>query len=123
MQVSLGFGFGLLFLYTDGALFHVEQCTRQRLCPSIIFYKVASIAHDQYTDIYSLLNIHIYTYAIQGKDGIKNLFTKFRSTGPQVFYYGSLAAAGATYVGHYPWFLVYNTLSEKLPQPTNTVEK
>lgn len=40
-----------------------------------------------------------------------------------MFYYGSLAAAGATYVGHYPWFLVYNTLSEKLPQPTTTVEK
>lgn len=29
---------------------------------------------------------------------------------------GSLAAAGATFVGHYPWFFTYNLLSEKIPK-------
>ena len=60
---------------------------------------------------------------VQGKEGITNLFAKFRTSGPSVFYHGSLAAAGATYVGHYPWFATYNYLSETLPRPDGFVEK
>ena len=48
-------------LYTAGALFHVEWCIRQLLCPSIISHNITSITHDQYTNtnIYPLV---IYTY-------------------------------------------------------------
>ena len=28
---------------------------------------------------------------------------------------GALAASAATFVGHYPWFLVFNSLSASLP--------
>eukprot|EP00042_Codosiga_hollandica_P056791 m.826905 g.826905 ORF g.826905 m.826905 type:complete len:148 (-) comp59424_c0_seq2:61-504(-) len=28
-----------------------------------------------------------------------------------------------TFVGHYPWFFTYNTLNEKLPRGTTTLEK
>ena len=40
-----------------------------------------------------------------------------------MFYYGSLASASATFVGHYPWFFVYNYLSEHLPRGTDTLSK
>jgi len=40
--------------------------------------------------------------------------TKVRAGGIPVLYQGSLAAASATFVGHYPWFFTYNFLSEKI---------
>jgi hypothetical protein len=43
------------------------------------------------------------TMQVEGKDGMTKLWAKVRTTGPQTFYYGSLAAAAATFVGHYPW--------------------
>ena len=39
---------------------------------------------------------------VEGKDGITKLMSKFKTTGPSVFFHGSLAAAAATFVGHYP---------------------
>ena len=41
---------------------------------------------------------------------------KVKSSGPRALYNGSLAAASATFVGHYPWFATYNFLSEKIPK-------
>jgi hypothetical protein len=53
---------------------------------------------------------------VEGKDGVAKLFTKFRSVGPSAFFHGSLAAAAATFVGHYPWFFVYNYMNATLPK-------
>ena len=52
---------------------------------------------------------------VEGRDGIKKLFAKFKVAGPSTFYHGSIAAASATFVGHYPWFFVYNYLSGIYP--------
>ena len=41
---------------------------------------------------------------------------KFRANGISTFFQGSLASATATFVGHYPWFFVYNYMSEHLPK-------
>jgi len=41
---------------------------------------------------------------------------KIKATGPTALYNGALAAASATFVGHYPWFLTYNFLSETIPK-------
>jgi hypothetical protein len=60
---------------------------------------------------------------VEGKDGIKKLMTKFRATGPSTFFQGALASATATFVGHYPWFFVYNYLSEVLPRYDETWKK
>lgn len=38
-----------------------------------------------------------------------------RTHGVSKLYHGSLAAMGATWVGHYPWFLTHNYLSQSLP--------
>jgi hypothetical protein len=46
---------------------------------------------------------------------------KVRLTGPSALFNGSLAAASATFVGHYPWFFTYNFLSEKIPKQDTTM--
>jgi hypothetical protein len=63
------------------------------------------------------------TMQVEGKDGIAKLMTKFRSSGFSVFFQGSIAAAGATFVGHYPWFFTYNYLTENLPRTNDPLGK
>jgi hypothetical protein len=41
---------------------------------------------------------------------------KVKLAGPLSLYNGAIAAASATFVGHYPWFFTYNFLSEKIPK-------
>lgn len=43
--------------------------------------------------------------------------------GPSTFFQGAIAASAATFVGHYPWFFVYNYLSEVLPRYEETPKK
>ena len=48
---------------------------------------------------------------------------KIKIGGPLTLYNGAIAAASATFVGHYPWFFTYNFLSEKIPkQDTQVME-
>eukprot|EP00547_Thalassionema_nitzschioides_P006186 CAMPEP_0194220554 /NCGR_PEP_ID=MMETSP0156-20130528/28680_1 /TAXON_ID=33649 /ORGANISM="Thalassionema nitzschioides, Strain L26-B" /LENGTH=289 /DNA_ID=CAMNT_0038950641 /DNA_START=26 /DNA_END=895 /DNA_ORIENTATION=- len=46
---------------------------------------------------------------------------KVKINGPLSLYNGSLAAASATFVGHYPWFFTYNALSEYIPRQDTQV--
>mmetsp|Transcript_8068 Transcript_8068/g.12628 ORF Transcript_8068/g.12628 Transcript_8068/m.12628 type:complete len:290 (+) Transcript_8068:55-924(+) len=46
---------------------------------------------------------------------------KVKMNGPLSLYNGSLAAASATFVGHYPWFFTYNALSEYIPRQDTQV--
>ena len=57
------------------------------------------------------------TLQVEGRTALSGLFAKVRSNGPHVMYSGSLAAASATFVGHYPWFATYNTLQASIPKP------
>lgn len=57
------------------------------------------------------------TMQVEGKDALKMLRLKIATSGPQVLWAGSLASAGATMVGHFPWFYTYNQLDALLPQP------
>eukprot|EP00529_Nitzschia_sp_RCC80_P027093 CAMPEP_0113482420 /NCGR_PEP_ID=MMETSP0014_2-20120614/22909_1 /TAXON_ID=2857 /ORGANISM="Nitzschia sp." /LENGTH=274 /DNA_ID=CAMNT_0000375935 /DNA_START=1188 /DNA_END=2012 /DNA_ORIENTATION=- /assembly_acc=CAM_ASM_000159 len=41
---------------------------------------------------------------------------KVKTAGPLSLYNGAIAAASATFVGHYPWFFTYNFLSETIPK-------
>jgi hypothetical protein len=52
---------------------------------------------------------------VEGKNGIKILFAKIKKGGPQVLYYGTGANVTATFVGHYPWFLINNLLKKYIP--------
>lgn len=63
------------------------------------------------------------TMQVEGKDGVAKLMTKFRTSGIKVFFQGAIAAAVATFVGHYPWFFTYNYLSENLPRTNDPIGK
>ena len=63
------------------------------------------------------------TMQVEGKDGVAKLMSKFRVSGPSVFFQGAIAAAVATFVGHYPWFFTYNYLSEVLPRSNDPLMK
>lgn len=52
---------------------------------------------------------------VEGATGLTKLGNKIKVGGPQVLFAGALGAMSATFVGHYPWFLTYNTLNEALP--------
>lgn len=61
------------------------------------------------------------TMQVTGK--FSNVVTKVKTGGVPVLYHGSLAAASATFVGHYPWFFTYNLLSEKIPEQDGALKK
>lgn len=63
------------------------------------------------------------TMQVTGK--FSNVVTKVKASGIPVLYHGSLAAASATFVGHYPWFFTFNYLSATIPEPEDgsTVKK
>ena len=56
------------------------------------------------------------TLQAEGAAGLKLLSAKVQSKGVGVLWHGALAAATATAAGHFPWFLTFNFLEEKLPQ-------
>ena len=51
---------------------------------------------------------------VEGKHGLAHLRSKMSKNGIRVMYNGSLAASGATVVGHFPWFFTFNVLNEKV---------
>ncbi|CEM35898.1 unnamed protein product [Vitrella brassicaformis CCMP3155] len=53
---------------------------------------------------------------VEGGEGLKALVGKVRTHGITKLYHGSLAAMGATWVGHYPWFFTHNYMSTHMPQ-------
>ena len=53
---------------------------------------------------------------VEGKNGLPILREKISKGGIRVIYHGALGAAGATAVGHYPWFATHNILQEKIPK-------
>jgi len=52
---------------------------------------------------------------VEGKEGLGKLAAKYKANGVPVFFHGALATSAATFVGHYPWFTIFNTLNEKIP--------
>lgn len=54
------------------------------------------------------------TMQVTGK--FSNVIDKVKVGGIPALYQGSIAAASATFVGHYPWFATYNFLGSKIPK-------
>ena len=56
------------------------------------------------------------TLQAEGAGGVKLLSAKVQRRGVGVLWHGALAAATATAAGHFPWFLTFNFLQEKICQ-------
>lgn len=63
-----------------------------------------------------LMPVDTVKTTMQVTGSFKPVVSKVKASGPTVLWHGSLAAASATFVGHYPWFFTYNYLSEKIPK-------
>lgn len=62
------------------------------------------------------------TLQAQGKPGWTILKQRIKQYGVTTLWYGAIATAAATFVGHYPWFATYNTLEKHLPPPLTRVQ-
>ncbi|OCF34749.1 mitochondrial carrier protein [Kwoniella heveanensis BCC8398] len=58
-----------------------------------------------------------------GVAGLRLIRERIKAQGVASLWYGALATAAATFVGHYPWFGTYNFLSDKLPPSHNFIQK
>lgn len=63
------------------------------------------------------------TMQVEGAQGLSKVMAKAKVGGPTVFYHGAMAASAATFAGHYPWFLTYNTLSANIPVPESKIQQ
>ena len=57
------------------------------------------------------------TLQAQGPSGASILRQRIKTDGIGSLWWGALATAAATFVGHYPWFATYNFLSETINEP------
>jgi hypothetical protein len=55
--------------------------------------------------------------SLQVEGNLNGLKAKLAQKGPLGLYHGSLAAAAATFAGHFPWWATYNLLDERVPKP------
>lgn len=56
---------------------------------------------------------------VHGKNGIPILREKIKTNGIRALYSGGIGAYSATLVGHFPWFLTFNTLETYIPKPND----
>ncbi|KAH6608596.1 hypothetical protein Trco_001942 [Trichoderma cornu-damae] len=57
------------------------------------------------------------TLQAQGASGTALLRQRVKEHGVKTLWWGAFATAGATFVGHYPWFATYNFLTEAIQEP------
>ncbi|KAL5092352.1 hypothetical protein Trisim1_001608 [Trichoderma cf. simile WF8] len=57
------------------------------------------------------------TLQAQGPSGTALLRQRIKQHGVGTLWWGAFATAGATFVGHYPWFATYNLLTEVIQEP------
>lgn len=79
--------------------------------------------HDIFSTNFAFSHVSFFTFptlqsqtTMQVTGKFSNVVDKIKLAGPLTLYNGALAAASATFVGHYPWFFTYNLLSEKIPK-------
>ena len=59
------------------------------------------------------------TMQVQGAAGLDILWQRMGTEGLSVFFGGALATSVATFMGHYPWFFMYNFLQTRVPTSWN----
>lgn len=60
---------------------------------------------------------------VNGKEGFNILKNKVKTNGFRTLYHGTMGTFTATYMGHFPWFVTFNYLDEKLPKYEDTFKK
>ena len=65
----------------------------------------------------TLMPIDAVKTNMQVGGSLKPLLHKMKVSGPTVLWHGALGSAGATMIGHFPWFGTFNYLQTRVPMP------
>ncbi|TRM68373.1 mitochondrial carrier domain-containing protein [Schizophyllum amplum] len=103
-----------------GILALLETNKYMKDLPALIKTVFASVAAAAFRIILTPIDTVKTTLQTQGKPGMAILRARVKKYGVTTLWYGALATAAATFVGHYPWFGTYNYLDANLP-PSHTV--
>ena len=106
-----------------GILALLQSNSYMRQLPTHVKTIFASFAAACFRMILTPVDTLKTTLQAQGKDGMRVLRSRIKAHGIGTLWYGAVATAAATFVGHYPWFSTYNYLDEVLPQPQTLVQK
>jgi hypothetical protein len=98
-----------------GILALLESNTYMKGLPVLLKSAFASLAAALFRMILTPIDTLKTTLQTQGKPGVAILKTRIRRYGIGTLWYGAIATAAATFVGHYPWFGTYNYLERTLP--------
>lgn len=94
-----------------GALALLESDDTTRNLPIAVKTIAASASSACFRILLTPIDTLKTTLQTTGKDGISILRQKVRVNGVGVMWYGALASASATFIGHYPWFATVKLLS------------
>ncbi|KAL5507058.1 hypothetical protein ACEPAH_6514 [Sanghuangporus vaninii] len=93
-----------------------------RRLPELVKTVFASLAAAGFRMLLTPVDTVKTTLQTQGKDGLKLLRARIKAHGVGTLWYGAVATAAATFVGHYPWFGTYNYLSANLPEAHTLIQ-
>ncbi|KAJ3027684.1 UNVERIFIED_CONTAM: hypothetical protein HDU68_003325 [Siphonaria sp. JEL0065] len=106
-----------------GALALLESSDLTRELPMSVKTLFASAFAASFRMILTPIDTLKTTMQTSGANGTALLRQRVRVHGISTLWYGSVATAAATFVGHYPWFATYNMLQEYIPQQKTTGKK
>ncbi|KAF8804147.1 mitochondrial carrier [Phlegmacium glaucopus] len=98
-----------------GILALLQSNTYMKQLPLLIQTIFASLAAAAFRMILTPVDTVKTTLQTQGRSGMQILRARVKMYGIGSLWYGALATAAATFVGHYPWFGTYNYLEHNLP--------
>ncbi|KAH8669421.1 mitochondrial carrier domain-containing protein [Ilyonectria robusta] len=85
--------------------------------PSLIKTIFASLCAACFRMILTPIDTLKTTLQAQGASGTAILRRRIKTYGLGSLWWGALATAAATFVGHYPWFATYNLLTDIIAEP------
>eukprot|EP00466_Bigelowiella_natans_P015734 jgi/Bigna1/34186/e_gw1.4.238.1 len=99
-----------------GILVALEAIPEAQSLPFPLKQAIASAAASTWRIAITPIDTYKTALQVNGEDALERLGKKVEVGGPGVLWNGAFAAAAATFVGNYPWFLTYNSLDSSLPQ-------
>lgn len=99
-----------------GVLTFMNSMEETREMPTFFKSACASLAASSWRIFLMPIDTTKTILQVEGAKGLNVLGNKIKKGGPLVLYHGGLGAAGATYVGHLPWFGTFNYLNATLPK-------
>ncbi|KAH7879356.1 mitochondrial carrier [Lentinula edodes] len=106
-----------------GILVLLESNSYMKTLPALVKTIFASVAAAVFRMTLTPVDTIKTTLQTQGQAGWDILKRRIKLYGIGTLWYGALATAAATFVGHYPWFGTYNFLQDKIPVPSHIPQK